>query len=119
MSNQMQMAQMQGDPSSAVPVDAGPAGETTGPGGPGGDQVLGEATTLDVQLDMEILTAEEKDEPVPEEIFERLSREEKSTLNYEDVRATGKLRGRERHAARQRAVAVSVFSQTLLLVHSY
>ncbi len=89
MSDQMQMAQMQGDPSSAVPVDAGPAGDTTGPGGPGGDEVLGEATTLDVQLDMEILTAEEKDEPIPEEIFERLSREEKSTLNYEDVRQPG------------------------------
>jgi hypothetical protein len=89
MSNQMQMAQMQGDPSSAVPVDAGPAGDTTGPGGPGGDEVFGEATTLDVQLDMEVLTADEKDEPIPEEIFERLSREEKSTLNYEDVRQPG------------------------------
>lgn len=89
MSNQMQMAQMQGDPSSAVPVDAGPAGETTGPGGPGGDEVLGEATTLDVQLDMEVLSTEEKEEPIPEEIFERLSREEKSTLNYENVRQPG------------------------------
>ena len=41
MSNQMQMAQMQGDPSSAVPVDAGPAGDTTGPGGGSEEQVLG------------------------------------------------------------------------------
>ena len=87
MSNQMQMAQMQGDPSSAVPVDAGPAGETTGPGGPGEDQVFGEATSLEVQLEMEMLSPiEEEAEPVPEEIFERLSREEKSTLNYENVR---------------------------------
>ena len=86
MSSQMQMAQMQGDPSNAVPVDAGPAGDTTGPGGGGDDQVLGEATTLDVQLEMEVLQTEEKEEPVPEEIFERLSREEKSTLNYEAVR---------------------------------
>lgn len=89
MSSEMQMAQMQGDPSSAVPVDAGPAGDTTGPGGPGDDQVFGEATTLDVQLEMEVLTAEEQETPVPEEIFERLSREEKSTLNYEDVRQSG------------------------------
>ena len=82
-------AQMQGDPSSAVPVDAGPAGDTTGPGGPGEDQVLGEATTLDVQLEMEVLSPDEQAEPVPEEIFERLSREEKSTLNYEDVQSPG------------------------------
>lgn len=88
-STQMQMAQMQGDASSAMPVDAGPPGETTGPGGAGEEQVLGEATTLDVQLEMEVLTAEEQDEPVPEEIFERLSREEKSTLNYEDVQQPG------------------------------
>lgn len=87
MSSQMQMAQMQGDPASAVPVDAGPAGDTTGPGGPGEDEVLGEATTLEVQLEMEVLSLEEQDEPVPEEIFERLSREEKSTLNYEDIQS--------------------------------
>jgi chromosome segregation ATPase len=89
MSSQMQMAQMQGDPASAVPVDAGPAGDTTGPGGPGEDEVLGEATTLEVQLEMEVLSPEELDEPVPEEIFERLSREEKSTLNYEDIQTPG------------------------------
>jgi hypothetical protein len=84
MSSQLQMAQFQGDPSSAVPVDAGPAGDSTGPGG-GNQQVLGEATTLDVQLEMEVLKTEKKEEPVPEEIFERLSRQEKSTLNYEAV----------------------------------
>lgn len=84
MSSQLQMAQFQGDPSSAVPVDAGPAGDSTGPGG-GDQQVLGEATTLDVQLEMEALKTEMKEEPVPEEIFERLSRQEKSTLNYEAV----------------------------------
>jgi hypothetical protein len=84
MSSQLQMAQFQGDPSSAVPVDAGPAGDSTGPGG-GAEPVLGEATTLDVQLEMEVLAAEERDEPIPEEIFERLSREEKSTLNYEAI----------------------------------
>ena len=86
MSTQLQMAQMQGDPSSAVPVDAGPAGDATGPGG-GDEQVFGEATTLDVQLEMEVLKTEaEREEPVPEEVFERLSREEKSTLSYESVR---------------------------------
>lgn len=89
MSSQMQMAQMQGDASSAMPVDAGPPGQTTGPGGANEEQVLGEATTLDVQLEMEVLSAEENEEPVPEEIFERLSREEKSTLNYEEVQPPG------------------------------
>ena len=38
---------------------------------------------------MEVLSPEEQNEPIPEEIFERLSREEKSTLNYEDVRQPG------------------------------
>jgi hypothetical protein len=88
MSNQLQMAQFQGDPSNAVPVDAGPAGDATGPGG-GQEPVLGEATTLDVQLEMEVLQTEKRDEPVPEEIFERLSREEKSTLNYEAISRRG------------------------------
>ena len=87
-SSRMRM-EMQGDPSSAVPMDAGPAGDTTGPGAPGEDRVLGEATTLDVQLEMEVLSPDEQAEPVPEEIFERLSREEKSTLNYEDVQSPG------------------------------
>ena len=89
MSNQMQMAQMQGDPSSAVPVDAGPAGDTTGPGGGGDEQVFGEATSLEVQLELEMLAQQEQEEPIPEEIFERLSREEKSTLNYEDIQQRG------------------------------
>ncbi len=84
MSSQLQMAQFQGDPSSAVPVDAGPAGDSTGPGG-GDQQVMGEATTLDVQLEMEVLKTEKKEEPVPEEVFERLSRQEKSKLNYDSV----------------------------------
>jgi hypothetical protein len=88
MSSQMQMAQFQGDPSSAVPVDAGPAGDATGPGG-GEEPVLGEATTLDVQLEMELLKTEEREEPVPEEIFERLSRQEKATLNYEALDQRG------------------------------
>jgi hypothetical protein len=88
MSSQLQMAQFQGDPSNAVPMDAGPAGDATGPGG-GQEPVLGEATTLDVQLEMEVLQTEKRDEPVPEEIFERLSREEKSTLNYEAVTRRG------------------------------
>ena len=88
MSSQLQMAQFQGDPSSAVPVDAGPAGDATGPGG-GQEPVLGEATTLDVQLEMEVLQTEEREEPVPEEIFERLSRQEKSTLNYEALSQRG------------------------------
>ncbi|HEY7699744.1 MAG TPA: hypothetical protein VIE88_15080 [Vicinamibacteria bacterium] len=87
-SSQLQMAQFQGDPSSAVPVDSGPAGDATGPGG-GQEPVLGEATTLDVQLEMELLKTEEPKEPVPEETFERLSRQEKSTLNYEALTQRG------------------------------
>jgi hypothetical protein len=102
MSNQVQMAQMAGDPSSAVPVDAGPSGDTTGPGGGGDEQVLGEATSLEVQLEMELLEAPEREDPVPEEIFERLSREEKSKLNYEVVRE--RTRYAEEEALRRESV---------------
>jgi hypothetical protein len=87
-SSQLQMAQFQGDPSSAVPVEGGPAGDATGPGG-GEEPVLGESTTLDVQLEMELLKSPERDEPIPEEIFERLSRQEKSSLNYEALTQRG------------------------------
>ena len=41
------------------------------------------------ELEMEVLQTEKRDEPVPEEIFERLSREEKSTLNYEAISRRG------------------------------
>src|SRR3989304_5862120 len=66
----------------------GPAGQAARPGG-GQEPVLGEATTLDVQLEMELLKTEERKEPIPEEIFERLSRQEKSTLNYEALSQRG------------------------------
>ena len=36
-----------------------------------------------------MLSQEEQEEPIPEEIFERLSREEKSTLNYEVIQQRG------------------------------
>jgi hypothetical protein len=88
VSAQMQMAQMQGDPTAAVPMDAGPSGDATGPGG-GESDVLGEATSLDVQLEREVIEQKEREEPIPEEIFERLSRQEKSTLNYEVIRQRG------------------------------
>jgi hypothetical protein len=87
-SSQLSMAQFQGDPSSAVPVEGGPAGDATGPGG-GEEPVMGEPTTLDVQLEMELLKTPEREEPVQEEIFERLSRQEKSSLNYEALTQRG------------------------------
>ncbi len=82
--NQVQLAQLEGAMQNVVPLDAGPGGHSTGEGGE--EAVLGEATRLDVQLEMELLQTEEREEPVPDEIFEKQSREEKSNIDYESVR---------------------------------
>ena len=87
-SDEMQMAQMQVDSSSALPLDVGLAGDNIGSGGSGSEE-QGEATSLEVQLEMELLEKAVRNESVPEEIFERLSREEKSKLNYQTVQQMG------------------------------
>ena len=83
--NQVQLAQLEGAMQNAVPLDSGPSGHSTGAGA-GEEAVLGEATLLEVQLEMELLDTDDENEPVPEEIFEKQSREEKSNIDYENVR---------------------------------
>ena len=84
-------------PSDEVKQSAG-SSDAQDPSGPpghatsapmGGEQEFGNATTLEVQLAMEILERPEADPeevPDPEDIFRGASEQETSTLQYRDVR---------------------------------
>ena len=84
-------------PSDEVKLSAG-SSEAQDPSGPpghatsepmGGEQELGSATTLEVQLAMEILDRPEpgpEEAPDPEDVFRGESRQETSTLQYREVR---------------------------------
>ena len=65
-------------------LDAGPGGHSTGPS-QGEDNVRGEPTRLDVQLEMEMLAAEEQERPTPEDIFDKESRQEHSLVDYRET----------------------------------
>ena len=65
-------------------LDAGPGGHSTGPS-QGEDNNQGEPTRLDVQLEMEMLAAEEQERPTPEDIFDKESRQEESVLDYREA----------------------------------
>jgi hypothetical protein len=85
-------------PSDEVKQSAGST-EAQDPSGPpghatsesmGGEQEFGAATTLEVQLSMEVLDEPEprpESEPDPDDVFKGASREESSTLQYRDVRS--------------------------------
>ena len=84
-------------PSDEVKQSAGST-EAQDPSGPpghatsesmGGELEFGAATTLEVQLSMEVLDEPEprpESEPDPDDVFKGASREESSTLQYRDVR---------------------------------
>jgi hypothetical protein len=84
-------------PSDEVKQSAGST-EAQDPSGPpghatseamGGEQEFGAATTLEVQLSMEVLDEPEprpESEPDPDDVFKEASRQESSTLQYRDVR---------------------------------
>jgi len=66
-------------------LDAGPAGHASGPS-TGGDSLEGEPTSLEVQLEIEMLRRQEaRQHPVPEEIFEKPSRQQDSLLEYREA----------------------------------
>ena len=69
-----------------MPLDAGPAGNMTGPGGGGESEVFGAVTSLEVQLEMEAIPAPFDEEPVPEQTIERQSRREDASVAYDSVR---------------------------------
>lgn len=85
LSGQVQMMAAEGQMGAPIPMDAGPAGNMTGPGGGGESEVFGAATSLEVQLEMEAIPAPLDEEPVPEQIIERQSRREEATVAYDSV----------------------------------
>jgi hypothetical protein len=57
----------------------------------GAEMQLGQATTLEVQLEMEVLAKEEnplepEEPPDPEDIFQEASKQETATVEYRNVR---------------------------------
>ncbi len=87
LSGSVQMAAAEGQMGAPLPMDAGPAGNMTGPGGGGESEVFGDATSLEVQLEMEAIPPPEDVEPVPEQIVERQSRREDATVDFDSVSA--------------------------------
>lgn len=85
LSGQVQMMAAEGQMGAPIPMDAGPAGNMTGPGGGGESEVFGAATSLEVQLEMEAIPASLEEEPVPEQMIERQSRREDATVAYDSV----------------------------------
>jgi hypothetical protein len=74
-----------GDPSQ----QGGPAGHATSDAIEGAEMQLGTPTTLEVQLEMEVVADEEEgpeEEPDPEDIFQEASRQETATVEYRNVR---------------------------------
>ena len=74
-----------GDPSQ----QGGPAGHATSDAIEGAEMQLGAATTLEVQLEMELVAEEEEgpeEEPDPEDIFQEASRQETARVEYRNVR---------------------------------
>lgn len=87
LSGQVQMMAAEGQMGAPIPMDAGPAGNMTGPGGGGESEVFGAATSLEVQLEMEAIPAPLDQEPAPEQIIERQSRREEASVAYDAVRS--------------------------------
>ena len=87
LSGQVQMMAAEGQMGAPIPMDAGPAGNMTGPGGGGESEVFGAATSLEVQLEMEAIPAPLEEERTPEQIIERQSRREDATVAYGSVSA--------------------------------
>jgi hypothetical protein len=85
LSGQVQMMAAEGQMGAPIPMDAGPAGNMTGPGGGGESEVFGAATSLEVQLEMEAIPPSLDEEPVPDQIIERQSRREDATVAYDSV----------------------------------
>ena len=74
-----------GDPSQ----EGGPAGHATSEAMEGAEMQLGAPTTLEVQLEMEVVAdADEgpEEEPDPEDIFQEASRQETASVEYRNVR---------------------------------
>ncbi len=85
MSGQVQMVAAEGEMGAPIPMEAGPAGNMTGPGGGGESDVFGASTSLEVQLELEAIPPPLEEEPTPEQMIERQSRREDATVAYDSV----------------------------------
>ena len=85
LSGQVQMMAAEGQMGAPIPMDAGPAGNMTGPGGGGESEVFGASTSLEVQLELEAIPTPLDEEPVPEQMIERQSRREDASVAYGSV----------------------------------
>ncbi len=87
LSGAVQMMAAEGQLGTPMPMDAGPAGNMTGPGGGGESEIFGDATSLEVQLAMEAIPPSGDIEAIPEQIIERQSRREDATVDFDSVSA--------------------------------
>ncbi len=87
LSGAVQMMAAEGQMGTPMPMDAGPAGNMTGPGGGGESDVFGNSTSLEVQLAMEAIPPSEDTELTPEQIIERQSRREDATVDFQSARS--------------------------------
>ena len=91
-SDEVQKAAGSGESGDPSDQQAGPAGHATSEAIEGAEMQLGNATTLEVQLEMEVLDKEEnplepEEPPDPEDIFQEASRQETAMVEFRSVRA--------------------------------
>lgn len=109
LSGQVQMMAAEGQMGAPIPMDAGPAGNMTGPGGGGESEVFGASTSLEVQLEMEAIPAPLEEEPVPEQMIERQSRREDATVAYDSVSSLSEYA--DEHVSRTRPIPTGLRAQ--------
>jgi len=90
-SDEVQQSASSGETGDPTDQQGGPAGHATSEAIEGAEMQLGQATTLEVQLEMEVLDKEEDplqpEEPHdPEDIFQEASRQETAIVEYRNVR---------------------------------
>ncbi len=90
-SDEVQKAAGSGESGDPSDQQGGPAGHATSEAIEGAEMQLGNATTLEVQLEMELLAEEEnplepEEPPDPEDIFQEASRQETAMVEYRSVR---------------------------------
>jgi hypothetical protein len=91
-SDEVQKAAGSGETGDPSDQQGGPAGHATSEAMEGAEMTLGNATTLEVQLEMEVLDKQEPEMPEveppdPEDIFQEASRQETALVEYRSVRS--------------------------------
>jgi len=97
-SDEVQKSAASGETGDPADQQGGPAGHATSEAIEGAEMQLGQATTLEVQLEMEVLDEQEaplepEEPPDPEDIFQEASRQETSIVEYRNVRPSSYAEG--------------------------